>query len=85
MPWDEDEQFAGRFVKAAACVLIVLGLTLAAVSVATGQSEFFKTFLRLLGLLGAILLGYLCVVGGTAIALRGVGRGISRWASRLRG
>ncbi len=75
--WDEQERFAKAVSKIFTCLLAVVGVVIAVLSLASGIPDCFFGFLLLLGALAAILLGY----GVAAVSLRGLLLGITGGAA----
>jgi hypothetical protein len=79
--WDEQERFAKGVSKLSMWVLVVFGVVLAAISLATGMPQFFFAFLLLLAALVGVsqLYGFVALsVGGLLLAItRGVTYGFT--------
>jgi hypothetical protein len=80
--WDEQERFARVVARHFTWFLALLGVVLAAVSLATGDPEFFFTFLLILAILATFTLAYgvvTVIVGGLLLGVTcGITYGL-RW------
>ncbi len=76
--WDEQERFAKGVSQVSTWLLVVLGVVLAANSLATGMPGFFFAFLLVLGAFAAVSLVYGLVAVCVGGLLFGGSNGVTR-------
>jgi hypothetical protein len=74
MPWDEQERFARAFLTALAGLIAGVGMIILALGAYSGSLEVFVAYVRFVGLLAGVCLGYALIVGGLAHGLAGLVR-----------